>query len=119
MILHSKMSIAIVSFIECRWDCRLCEKSYQSHKQMMRHHQVAHGDIIRCNPCGYDLPRSRKYLMMRHFEQRNPGLKVCYTIHSRNKAEAQQSLLSLQTSTNCKIPISKTAKTPFKVRRKL
>lgn len=91
MIIHADRSITKTNFIDCRWDCQICDKSYPSRKQMIRHHQDVHGDIIRCNTCSYDLPSSRKYLMTRHFDQRHPGTKVCYAIHSRKEKRSSTS----------------------------
>lgn len=80
-----------IIFIDCRWNCRGCNKTYPSRRQMERHHQDVHGDVIRCNTCSFDLPRSRKYLMTQHFEQRHPGAKVCYTIHPRKEGQSSSS----------------------------
>lgn len=94
MIIHADRSITKTNFIDCRWDCQICDKSYPSRKQMIRHHQDVHGDIIRCNTCSYDLPSSRKYLMTRHFDQRHPGTKVCYTTIREKKNEVPPVQLS-------------------------
>lgn len=50
-----------IIFVNLRWNCRGCNKTYPSRRQMECCHQVALGAIIRCIICNFDLPRSKKF----------------------------------------------------------
>lgn len=50
-----------IIFVNFRWNCRGCNKTYPSRRQIECRHQDALGAIIRCIICNFDLPRSKKF----------------------------------------------------------
>lgn len=64
-------------------DCRLCSRSFPSRRQMSRHFQEVHGDLLECSVCKYTLPVTRKYLMEQHITRRHEGKPLTWTVRKR------------------------------------
>lgn len=64
-------------------DCRLCSRSFPSRRQLSRHFQEVHGDLLECSVCKYTLPATRKYLMEQHITRRHEGKPLTWTVRKR------------------------------------
>lgn len=64
-------------------DCRACTRSFQTRRQLYRHFAEVHGDYLECNFCRFTLPGTRKYLMVRHLNNKHPDKPVLYSVKRR------------------------------------
>lgn len=95
-----------IIFVNFRWNCRGCNKTYPSRRQMECCHQVALGAIIRCIICNFDLPRSRTYLIDTIlWAVSSRGKSLLHYSTSQGKTGLQQSIFVVSTP---KVPLEKT-----------
>lgn len=43
-------------------DCRLCSRGFMSRRQLGRHFNEVHGDLLECGVCRFELPSTSKFL---------------------------------------------------------
>lgn len=65
-------------------NCRSCSKSFTSRRQLCRHFNEVHGDILKCNFCEKTVPGTRKYLMEEHITKYHGGKPISLTVIKRD-----------------------------------